>query len=87
MAFSATLQLTDNFNRDILFEDAYVKVSQFTGDKNTVLIVYCIYDAKDKNQLEERRVTFFLDLEGPNPIKQAYLHLKSLPEFADAVDC
>ena len=27
------------------------------------------------------------DLEGPNPIKQAYLHLKSLPEFADAVDC
>jgi len=27
------------------------------------------------------------DLNGPNPIKQAYLHLKSLPEFADAVDC
>ena len=27
------------------------------------------------------------DLNGPNPIEQAYLHLKSLPEFADAVDC
>lgn len=30
---------------------------------------------------------FDLDLDGPNPIKQAYLHLKSLPEFADATDC
>jgi len=27
------------------------------------------------------------DLNGENPIKQAYLHLKTLPEFADAVDC
>jgi len=27
------------------------------------------------------------DLDGPNPIKQAYQHLKTLPEFADAIDC
>ena len=27
------------------------------------------------------------DINGENPIKQAYLHLKTLPEFADAVDC
>ena len=27
------------------------------------------------------------DLDGPNPISQAYLYLKSVPEFADAVDC
>jgi len=27
------------------------------------------------------------DLSGENPIKQAYLHLKTLPEFSDAVDC
>jgi hypothetical protein len=26
------------------------------------------------------------ELEGSNPIKQAYLHLKTLPEFADALD-
>jgi hypothetical protein len=24
---------------------------------------------------------------GPNPIKQAYLHLKTLPEFEGAEDC
>ena len=27
------------------------------------------------------------NLDGPNPIKQAYEYLKTLPEFADAVDC
>lgn len=26
-------------------------------------------------------------IEGENPIKQAYEHLKTLPEFAGAVDC
>ena len=27
------------------------------------------------------------DLDGPNPIAQAYIHLKSMPEFAGATDC
>jgi hypothetical protein len=27
------------------------------------------------------------DLDGENPIKQAYKHLKSLPEFLNAKDC
>jgi len=30
---------------------------------------------------------FPVDLDGPNPIKQAYEHLKTLPEFKDAIDC
>lgn len=27
------------------------------------------------------------DIDGENPIRQAYLHLKSLPEFESATDC
>jgi phenylalanine-4-hydroxylase len=27
------------------------------------------------------------DIDGTNPIKQAYDHLKTLPEFAGATDC
>ncbi|NBW14829.1 MAG: hypothetical protein EBR82_43200 [Caulobacteraceae bacterium] len=27
------------------------------------------------------------DINGENPIKQAYVHLKTTPEFADAQDC
>jgi len=33
------------------------------------------------------KINCLYDLDGPNPIKQAYLHLKTLPEFADAIDC
>jgi hypothetical protein len=28
-----------------------------------------------------------LDIDGENPVRQAYLHLKTLPEFAGATDC
>ena len=35
----------------------------------------------------ETRVDCPYEINGENPIKQAYEHLKSLPEFADAVDC
>lgn len=27
------------------------------------------------------------DIQGDNPIRQAYKHLKTLPDFAGAVDC
>jgi hypothetical protein len=27
------------------------------------------------------------DMDGANPIRQAYLYLKTLPEFSNAVDC
>lgn len=27
------------------------------------------------------------ELDGSNPIKQAYNYVKTLPEFADAIDC
>jgi hypothetical protein len=44
---------------------------------------------------KEQGLPFFADenyncayeLNGSNPIAQAYAHLKSLPEFAGAVDC
>ena len=40
-----------------------------------------------KESFDEK--TFYCEygINGENPIKQAYLHLKTLPEFADTVDC
>jgi hypothetical protein len=35
----------------------------------------------------EQVITAPYDLEGVNPIKQAYLYVKTLPEFAGAIDC
>jgi hypothetical protein len=37
--------------------------------------------------VSDARYAIPYDLDGENPIRQAYLHLKSLPEFAGATDC
>lgn len=53
------------------------------------LIEFHINYCKEKGAIsfnnEYRTGTYNLD--GSNPIKQAYEHLKALPEFAGAVDC
>jgi hypothetical protein len=72
-------------NYQVLIQDVYVKVETVFSSKTkaTAVVSY----ANDKNKLAQRSFEFQYDLNGFNPIKQAYLHLKTLPEFADAVDC
>lgn len=51
---------------------------------------YHIRVCKDASGLPffcEQVLTSGYDIDGANPIAQAYKHLKSLPEFADAEDC
>lgn len=45
------------------------------------------YTSVDKPFFEERVLSCAYALDGDNPIKQAYAHLKTLPEFAGATDC
>jgi len=45
------------------------------------------YTATDKPFFVEEVMTAPYQLDGDNPIKQAYAHLKTLPEFAGATDC
>lgn len=45
------------------------------------------YSDTAKPFFAEVMVTCAYDLEGDNPIKQSYLHAKTLEEFADATDC
>lgn len=87
MALSKTISLTDNFGESITFTDAYIRVTQASATKETCVASYKILRSKDGPDLQERFADFSIDLDGPNPIKQAYLHLKTLPEFADATDC
>jgi hypothetical protein len=69
---------------------AYIRVETVSLVKNekagTAVHVFPNADAADE---PIRILCYGFDylLEGPNPIKQAYEHLKTLPEFADAEDC
>lgn len=87
MAILCTLPLVNNFGESTVFTDAYVRVLRTSATKDSCVTTYAILKSAEGRKLEERIVDFPLDLDGPNPIKQAYLHLKTLPEFADAIDC
>ena len=65
----------------------YVKVVSIDGNKDFISAVVSFSQEAESTVVLNKTYQFLLDLEGPNPIKQAYLHLKTLPEFADAVDC
>ena len=42
---------------------------------------------KDGELVDTRSMSFVPVLDGDNFIRQAYFHLKTLPEFAGATDC
>jgi len=87
MALQTSLSLIDNFQQTIPFANCYIKVSSVLSTKEYSTTTYSIYKEKDGFLLQQNVINFILDFDGHNPIKQAYLHLKSLPEFSDAVDC
>lgn len=52
-------------------------------------IYFCLksYAKVENPSFGEKSYSCDYDLIGANPIKQAYAHLKTLPEFAGAIDC
>jgi hypothetical protein len=63
---------------------AYIKVVNITGNKAGIGfdVIYYFADVATIN----KSFNFVPALEGLNFIAQAYTHLKTLPEFADATD-
>lgn len=69
--------------------NAYHRI-EYVQIVNKTSIVYHIRTYKDNSGLpffEEKILQSDYDLNGENPIAQAYAHLKTLPEYAGAVDC
>ncbi len=69
----------------VIIPDAYFRVEEVSGSKKLLTCIVSINaDAglgmKVKHQFEPT-------MDGGNFIAQAYNHLKTLPEFAGAVDC
>lgn len=64
--------------------DAYIKVESVDGTKNNASAKVSI---KSGNDIFISMHSFVPDMDGKNFIAQAYDYLKTLPEFAGAVDC
>jgi hypothetical protein len=85
MAFTQTI----NTGWGITVPNAYCRVEAVSliAKDNISFHLRSYAEPEDKPFFKEQIFTCSYDIDGPNPIKQAYLHLKCLFEFTDATDC
>jgi hypothetical protein len=87
MALKKDFEITKNgFSGTLVATDAYIKVESVNGTKLNVFAEVLVM-SKDNEFIEKLYRSFRPNLNGANFIKQAYEHLKTLPEFAGAIDC
>lgn len=69
--------------------DAYLRVDHLLIQEKTHLSyrVRVYKSPEEKFPVEEVSFSCAYDLDGANPMEQAYAHLKTLSEFAGAADC
>jgi hypothetical protein len=85
MAMTKSLTI-DSYLGNISFDNAYIKVESISGNKEQVEGMVIISSEDRKKILFSSFYNFIPNMED-NFIKQAYLYLKTLPEYADAIDC
>jgi hypothetical protein len=68
--------------------DAYHRVENVQIEGKTSMS-FCLrsYVSKDNPFFSEELIKCTYDINGDNPFKQAYLHIKTLEAFKDAEDC
>ena len=75
-------------------QNAYVRISTVQASKESALASVIVYASEPSNDvpaqiIDEASYGFTPSVSdgSANFIKQAYEHLKTLPEFSDAIDC
>lgn len=79
------LSKTTSF-KGISIPNAYHRVWGVEVTKASIKFGVGVHVTADDPILDNSHHTCDYDLNGDNPIKQAYEHLKTLPEFSDAED-
>jgi hypothetical protein len=82
MAFKKTVELLG-----IEVKDAYIKAHHVTVYKDN-MTVEMVWKAKPETTiLKNKNYSLEYNINGNNPIAQAYMHLKNHPDFENAIDC
>lgn len=80
----------DVVRQDVSHPNAYIAVTEYDGYKNTVSFVATVYADSTKEEAVAR-ISYTIPHNATdgaaNVIRQAYMHLKTRPEFAGAQDC
>jgi hypothetical protein len=78
---------TQAFGQEVIIKDSYIRVNSVYWDKHHANTFVDICDKESKATLNNIQYSFDATLEGKNFVAQVYDYLKTLPEFADAIDC
>lgn len=83
------LEKTFTTEHGIVVNNAYHKVENLIiRNKTQMEFNVKVFVSKEQSlPFEMLAFSCWYSIEGVNPIKQAYEHLKTLPEFAGATDC
>ena len=65
---------------------AYLRVWSVNVSKDSISFGLGIHASPDDEMIDSTSYSCGYDLDGDNPIKQAYQHVKDLPEFSGAID-
>lgn len=87
MALTKQITLVSNFGDIVSFDEAYIKVESLSGNKEQMRVSVSTYKKQNEQIIGSKNYSFTPNLTGKNFIAQAYSHLKTLDEFADANDC
>lgn len=87
------LAITKNLQSGITLNDSYVKVFSFYGDKQRVSFTLNTYISRQaclegKTAVSSESYAFIPDVsnKAPNFIRQMYLYVKQMPDYAKSLD-
>lgn len=86
MALSKKITKADNFGKNVEL-DCYIRVSAVNASKSEAQASVAYLEGADGRLYFSETHDFQIDMQGGNPMQQAYEHLKTLPAFAGATDC
>ena len=80
----------DTIKKQEVYPNAYFQIVFVNGNKNRMRIDIQVFSDSTKQEKVASAIRFFTPSvadSSTNFIQQGYEYLKTLPEFADAVDC
>jgi hypothetical protein len=87
MALKKQTSLVDNFDILVDIGVSYIRVEKVDASKTKATAVVSFNNENADKNFITKLYDFQPDLAGRNFIAQGYDYLKTLPEFAGAIDC
>lgn len=82
------LTLDKTTSTGVTVNNAYCKVESISNLDKSMMIINIEYKTSaDAKPFDTERKSVSYNIDGLNPIAQAYQYLKTLDEFSSAIDC